>query len=259
MLASSVHINFISFTAVLIGAALSIGSSCVLNNYIDRDIDKIMARTKKRALVRGLISTKNAIIFLIILWVAGSLTLYFYTNIRTLAVIWTGVFFYVVLYSIFKRKSVHGTLVGSVSGALPPVAGYVAYTNRFDMAALLLFIIMTAWQMTHFYAIAIFRQADYKAAGIPVLPVVKGMHQTKIQMLVYCVFYIAATSLLTIFGYTGYSYMLVTFLLGLWWLSACIQGFNAKNDVIWARKVFHRSLIILLILSIMISLGSTLP
>lgn len=259
LLASAFHIHFLSLVGVLVGTALTIGASCVLNNYIDRGIDKKMVRTKKRALVQGIISTKNALVFAAVLAVAGSLTLLFYTNLRTLAVGWLGIFFYVVMYSIFKRKSVHGTLVGSVSGALPPVAGYVAFTNRFDLGALLLFLIMTAWQMTHFYAIAIYRQADYKAAGLPVLPVARGTHQTKVQMLVYCLLFIAATSLLTIYDYTGYTYLAVTVLLGLWWLRACLQGFKAKDDFAWARSIFRKSLIILLVLSVMISLGPILP
>jgi protoheme IX farnesyltransferase len=259
LLASSTHIHFVSFVGVLAGTALTIGASCVVNNYIDRDIDKKMARTKKRALVQGDISARSALVFSVVLGIAGSLTLFLCTNIRTLAVGWLGIFFYVVMYSIFKRRSVHGTLVGSVAGALPPVAGYVAFTNHFDLGALLLFLIMTAWQMTHFYAIATYRQADYKAAGVPVLPVVKGTRETKIQMLVYCVLFIVATTLLTVYDYAGYTYMAVTVALGLWWLRACVQGFTAKDDTIWAKSIFRKSLIILLVLSIMISLGPVLP
>jgi protoheme IX farnesyltransferase len=258
-MASRFHIHYLSLAGVLIGTSLTIAASCVVNNYIDRDIDKKMSRTKKRALVQGSISTVNALSFAAVLMGLGILVLLFYTNERTLAVGYLGVFFYVVMYSIFKRKSVHGTLIGSVSGALPPVAGYVAFTNRFDLGALLLFLIMVAWQMTHFYAIATYRQADYKAAGIPVLPVVEGMQETKVQMLMNCVLFIVATSMLTFYGYTHYTYLAVTVLLGLWWLYACVKGFTAKDDVKWGKSIFKKSLVILLVLSILISIGPILP
>jgi heme o synthase len=259
LFASAFNISISNLLGVLTGTALIIGASCVVNNYIDRNIDKKMERTKKRALVQGTISPLSAFSYAAILAIAGTLALYFFTNLRTLAAGWLGVFFYVVVYSIFKRKSVHGTLIGSISGALPPVAGYVAFTNRFDLGALLLFLIMVAWQMTHFYAIATYRQADYKAAGIPVLPVVEGMKETKEQMLVYCILFIVATSMLTYYGYTGYVYLVVTVLLGLWWLWACVLGFQAKDDIAWGKSIFKKSLVILLVLSVMISIGPILP
>lgn len=259
LLASHFNIRYLSLPGVLVGTTFMIAASCVVNNYIDRDIDRKMERTKKRALVKGNISATNALSFAAVLMGLGILALSLYTNALTLIVGYLGVFFYVVMYSIFKRKSVHGTLIGSVSGAIPPVAGYVAFSNHLDLGALLLFLIMVAWQMTHFYAIAVYRHADYKAAGIPVLPVVEGMRETKEQMLIYSILFIVATSLLTYYEYTGYTYLVVTVLLGLWWLNACVQGFSAKDDIKWGKSIFKKSLIILLVLSIMISLGPILP
>jgi protoheme IX farnesyltransferase len=170
-----------------------------------------------------------------------------------------GIIDYVILYAYFKRTSVHGTLVGTISGATPPVAGYCAVSGRFDLGALLLFLVLVFWQMAHFYAIAMFRAKDYKAAGIPVLPVVKGMRATKIQIVAYIVAFILATLLLPVYGFTGYIYSVVVVSIGLLWLRVAIIGFNAKDDIVWARKVFKYSLIALLVFSIMVSLANILP
>lgn len=254
-LASRGNIDFLLLVATLVGLAFIIASACVFNNYIDRDIDSKMERTKKRALVARKISGRNALIFASVLGLLGTFVLSF-TNSLTIAVALFGVFFYVVMYGFYKRRSIHGTVVGSISGAVPPVVGYTAVTNTIDIAALILFLILVIWQMPHFYAIAIFRLNDYKAANIPVLPIVKGIKHTKIQILLYILALIIIAPLLTFFGYTGYSYMAVTVTFGLIWIGMGITGFKTQDDVLWAKKMFRFSLIILLLLCFMISVNS---
>ncbi|HEU5122168.1 MAG TPA: protoheme IX farnesyltransferase, partial [Candidatus Saccharimonadales bacterium] len=156
------------FLALVFGIGLVIGASCVLNNILDRGIDKKMARTKKRALVTGDITIPSAIIYAVTLAGGGFSLLVLYTNWLTAALGAFAMVFYVVLYGIAKRKTIFGTLVGAVPGAIPPVTGYVAVSNQLDGAALLLFLILVAWQMPHFYAISIYRRHDYDAAAIPV-------------------------------------------------------------------------------------------
>ena len=254
------HFSLARLLAVLAGSALVIASGCVINNFIDRDIDRAMARTKKRALVSGAISGPAALRYGTVLGIAGFAILILHTNWLTAAIGAVGMLFYVVFYSIGKRKTVHGTLIGSVSGAIPPVAGYTALAGHLDGAAWLLFVILTAWQMPHFYAIAIYRFNDYKHAGLPVLPVVKGLRQTKIQIAAYIAAFVVATSLLTAFGYTGVIYAVVTVLLGLAWLYKALLGFRTGiDDAKWARKLFFFSLIITLTLDIMLSVGALLP
>jgi heme o synthase len=245
--------------AVLAGTALIIGSGCVFNNYIDRGIDKHMARTKKRALVNGRISGRNALVYASLLGVAGFTILALWTNWLTVLIGAIGYVDYIVLYGYFKRKSVHGTLVGAISGATPPVAGNCAVTGQFDSAAFLLFLILMAWQMPHFYAIAMYRSKDYAAAGIPVLPVVKGNQQAKIQILVYVALFTLATILLSTFGYTGLIYMGVMVVLGAYWLQLAVAGFKAPDDNKWARKMFFFSLIVTLAVAVMLPLGALLP
>jgi protoheme IX farnesyltransferase len=259
--AGLVH-HFYTWTllAVLAGSSLVIASGCVFNNYIDRGIDHKMARTKKRALVSGTISGPSALIYASILGVAGFAALALYTNWLTVGVGAVGYFFYIVMYSLWwKRKSMFGTIVGSVSGAVPPVAGYTAVTGHFDAAAAILFFILVFWQMPHFYAIAMYRRDEYAAAGVPVLPVKKGMHYAKIQIVLYIVAFIITASLLTVLGYTGYIYLAVMVVLGLAWLRQGLRTFHSGDDKRWGRKMFFFSLIVTLGTAAMLSTGALLP
>ncbi len=257
-LASKGHVNLGLLLVTLSGTSLGIASACVFNNYIDRDIDRKMTRTKNRVLVKRLVPVPNALIFGVVLGLLGFLILVLYINLLTVAIGFIGAFFYVVMYSIWKRRSIYGTLVGSVSGATPIVVGYTAVTNQFDLGAIILFMILVLWQMPHFYAIAIFRLKDYTAASLPVLPVVKGIYITKIHMLFYISAFIIAASMLTILGYTGYIYLIVVILAGFTWLSLCIKGFKTNNDTLWARKMFKLSLMIITLLCIAMSVDATL-
>jgi protoheme IX farnesyltransferase len=258
----SSHLDYWLLLATLVGISLVIACGCVLNNYIDRDIDKKMARTKKRALANGLIPTRNAMLYASLLGLVGFVILIAYVNLLTVAIGFTGLIFYVIFYGVGKRRSVHGTVIGSVSGAAPIVAGYCAVTGHFDKGALILFLILVCWQMPHFYAIAIYRLKDYKAAGLPVLPVTHGIDATKLQMLVYIAAFALAISLLTIYNYTGYSFLAVMLVLSLAWLTLGLRGCQTTDkakDVLWARKMFFFSLIVILGLSLMLALGPILP
>jgi protoheme IX farnesyltransferase len=259
LLASRLYIHFELFVATLAGTSIVIASACVINNYIDRNIDKKMARTKKRALVTGLIPAKNAIVFAVVLAFVGFFLLAAYTNFLVTIVGAVAFVVYVVLYGISKRRSVHGTIVGSFSGAAPVLAGYLAARGHFDSGALIVFLILVVWQMSHFYAIAMYRFDDYRAAKIPVLPVKKGMQTTKIQILLYVIGFMVSCALLTIYDYTGYTYLVVMLLFGLAWLRYAMKGFGAVDDSRWARKMFLLSLIGILALSIMMPLGTILP
>ena len=113
------------------------------------------------------------------------------------------------------------------------------------------------WQMPHFYAIAIFRQKEYAAAGIPVLPIQNGIRTTKVHMLFYIAAFTLTSLLLTLFGYTGLGYFVITLILGIAWLWSGIKGFKSKDTITWARQMFGYSLIILILLALMMSLNYT--
>jgi protoheme IX farnesyltransferase len=248
-LASKAGFNFLLFLEMLIGLGFVIASACICNNYIDRIADQKMARTKNRGFAEGSVSITKALFLALTLGVLGILILSVFTNLVTVLVAAAGFFIYVVVYSYVKYYSHFATLMGSVAGAVPPVVGYTAVSNRADLGALLLFLILVLWQMPHFYSIALFRFDEYKAASIPVLPLTKGVYLTKIQMVLYIFAFMCATSLLTILGYTGYSYLILATLLGGTWLILSFKGFKAKDDRKWARKMFAVSLITIVSIS----------
>jgi len=120
-------------------------------------------------------------------------------------------------------------------------------SNRIDIAAILLFCIITCWQMPHFYAIAMYRLEDYAKASIPVLPIRKGMYNTKVHMLLYVIAFTVTSISLTMSGHTGFLYLLVCFFLGICWTALCIRGFSCSDNKIWARKMFMFSLVVVMV------------
>lgn len=259
-LASQGQINIWLFLAVFIGSSLIIGAACVLNNYLDQDIDAIMERTKTRAIVSGKIKGYRAVIFSAILGVIGLAILLLWTNLLVAILGIIGFITYVVFYGMqSKRRSIHGTLVGSISGAIPILAGYCAVGGIIDTGAIIVFVILFAWQFPEFYSIAIYRQKEYAAAGVPVLPVVKGLVRTKREIFLYTALFLVSCLSLTVFNYTGYIYAVVMGALGVYWLWLALKGFSVDDSDAWARRMFRFSMIIILALCIMLSIGPMLP
>lgn len=253
-LATEGKFNFPLFLATLLGLAFIMASACIFNNFIDRKTDHLMQRTKNRALVLKTIPVLNALFFATSLGISGAIILFTYTNLLTLFIAGLGFFVYVVLYSLWKSRTIHGTVIGSISGAVPPVVGYCAVSNEFDAGALIFFSMLVLWQMPHFFAIAIYRLDDYTAAKIPVLPVVKGLWQAKIHMTLYIIAFIGTAILLTPLNYTGYIYLAATVCLGLAWLGICLAGFKTTNNQLWGQRMFQFSLILITALCFIIPL-----
>ncbi len=246
LLASQGHLNIWLFLATLLGIAFIIGSACVFNNYIDREVDRNMERTKQRPIATGLIPIRNALFFATLLGVIGGAILFAFTNLLTALVAAIGFFVYVILYSLWKRHTIYSTAIGSVAGAVPPVIGYTAVSGQMDAGAWILFAMMILWQMPHFFSVAIYHLQDYTAAQIPVLPVIKGLFRTKVHMVLYIIGFIAAAILLTLYDYTGYHYLAITTLLGMIWLVLCLQGFRTNDNHRWACQMFRLSLIMVM-------------
>lgn len=261
LLAAKGTINYPLFVATLIGVSLVVASGCVFNNVIDRDIDKKMERTKNRALVKGLIPLKNTLVYASLLGIAGFALLYLAANPLAMWLAVMGFVVYVGVYSLYmKRHSVYGTLIGSLSGAAPPVIGYCAVSNQFDAGALILLLIFSLWQMPHSYAIAIFRFKDYQAANIPVLPVVKGISVAKHHITLYILAFMIATLMLSLGGYAGYKYLVVAAAVSVWWLGMALSGYKRPNDDrAWAKKLFLFSIVAITSLSVMMSVDSMTP
>ncbi|WP_243290242.1 heme o synthase [Bacillus sp. FJAT-47783] len=230
----------------LIGTFLIIGAAGAFNNLYDRDIDSIMERTKNRPTVTGVIKPKTVLWLSIIMSILGLVALLLTTPLAALLGL-LGLFFYVIPYTIWtKRRTVFNTEVGSISGAIPPLIGWAAiYPDITHPAILGLFVIAVIWQMPHFYAIAIRKHHEYKAANVPMLPVVKGVKRTYLQTNIYLVVLIATSFL---FGSLSVGIMLVALLLSIAWLVLSIVGYKKMDSEKWAKAMFIYSLIHMTIL-----------
>lgn len=249
-------LHLLSLLYAVIGTAFVMASACVANNIIDKDIDLYMKRTAKRALVTGDVSTSSAVLYSAILLLFGVITLY-PTNLAALGLALSGWVLYVIPYTYLKRVTYHATLVGTLPGAVPPLVGYYAAGGNSFEIALTIFAIMVAWQMTHFYAIAIFRKDEYASANVPVISVVKGI-PTTIRHMQYWALASGAALFASVF-YGNIVYAVLTLGLVGWWLRSTI--YTDGDDIKWARQVFFSSLWFLLawlaitVISGLISLG----
>ena len=234
--------NLIHLIYAVFGTALIMASACVANNIIDTDIDVYMKRTAKRALVTGEVSTAAAILFCVILGISGVILLSL-TNIASLLLAVSGWVLYVIPYTYLKRVTYHATLIGALPGAVPPLVGYYAAGGKSFSAAFSIFVILVAWQMVHFYAIAIFRQAEYAAAKVPIITVVRDVPLTINHMQIWALLSALALTL-SIFYTNSWAYALLTLGLVGWWLRATI--YIQRDDVAWSRRVFFMSLWFLL-------------
>lgn len=259
-LAAAGKVDWTLFFGMLVGMTAVIAAACVLNNYLDQDIDAIMSRTKKRPSVVGAVSNRAMVLYAITLLIIGSAVLWQWTNMMTLIVGLLGFVIYVWLYgALSKRRSIHGTLVGSISGAMPILGGYTAASNTVDAGAVIAFLILFFWQFPEFYSIAIYRKKEYAAAKIPVMPVVKGVQSTIIQIFLYTVLYVASTLALTLYGYTGFTYAAIMAASGLYWIWLAWKGFHTRDADAWAKRMFRFSMVTILLLCIMLSVGPLLP
>lgn len=246
----------LEFTHILftvLGVTFIIASGTCYNNYYDRDIDQKMDRTKDRALAEGRLDPKQILWMGSILAILGTISLLF-VNVLTTFIALLGLFGYAVVYTMwFKRRHHLNTLVGSFSGAVPPMIGWVAVTGSVDPGAWILFMILFIWQPPHFFALAMRRCEDYRAAGIPMLPVVRGFEVTKKHIILYVAALIPASIALVLFtDVVGLPYLILALVLGTSWLGLTLWGLwiEKKDDIKWARINFVASLIYLTLLSI---------
>jgi heme o synthase len=223
----------------LVGSALVIAGSCAVNNYYDRDIDHVMERTKVRPTVTGRINPKHVLVLGLILILIGTGFLLL-TTVTAAVIGLIGVFSYIVLYTMWsKRRYTINTVIGSISGAVPPLIGWAAIDPDLHVLAWLLFFIMFIWQPPHFLALAMRRVEEYRAAGVPMLPVVHGFAMTKRQIMIWVLcllplpFYMFSL---------GGLFVIIATLLNIGWLVLGISGFKKKDDIKWAKQMFVYSL-----------------
>lgn len=223
------------FLLTMIGSTLVMGGALILNNWYDVDIDTIMERTKKRPTVTGSIPLNVVLIMGIVFTILGFILLLF-TTIEAAIYGFVGWFTYVFLYTMWsKRRYTFNTIIGSVSGAVTPLIGWTAIESSANIVPIILFLILFVFQMPHTFAIAMKKCKEYSAAGVAMLPVVRGFAVTKVQIVVYVACLLPLPFFLTSLG-TAFIVLATLFNLG--WLAVSIGGFFTKNDLKWAHVVF---------------------
>ncbi len=236
----------------LLGVGLATGGSAVLNNYLERDSDAKMQRTRHRALPAGIIEPQHALGLGVSLVLAGVLVLARGVNLLTAFLVLLATFLYVVVYTPLKKMSWLNTTFGAIPGAIPPMAGWAAATGRADLGAWVLFGILFVWQHPHFFAIAWMFRDDYRAAGFQMLPVVEPEGTSTFrQTILFSVLLIGVSVLPTLIGMTGRVYLVGALVLGVAMLAAGI-GFTTSRTFGDARRLLKASVIYLPLLLILI-------
>lgn len=234
-------LNLQALIGVLIGTALIIASACVVNCITDRSIDAKMERTKKRPLPSGRVSVRGAIVYAIILGIAGSLIILVLANVIALGWALVGHVTYTVMYGYAKRHTWMGTIVGTIPGAAPVLAGYAAIDPSLPPVAWLLALVILLWQLPHFYALSLYRRDDYAKSGMPLLSVVKSRETVVRHIIVTGVLYVMTTVVLLAYMQANRYAGALLFIAAFAWVASVIVAKNRGTDA-WARKVFGTSL-----------------
>ena len=216
-----------SFTLILItlaGGTLAAGGANAINMYIDRDIDKLMTRTQNRPLVTGVISPRAAMIFAIVLECVAFAVLWVGANLLAAVLAISATLFYVFVYSLWlKRTSKQNIVIGGAAGAMPVLVGWAAVTNSLAWAPVVLFIVIFLWTPPHFWALAIRHSDDYKAAGVPMMPVVVSLERTVRSMTTYAVLLLLSTLVLIPVAGLGLMYGITALVFGVAFVIGCVN------------------------------------
>jgi protoheme IX farnesyltransferase len=196
-------------TALVVGGGLACGGASALNHVLDRDIDRLMGpRTASRPVAAGRIAPEHAVVFGLGLCGLSFLVLAAFANLLAAVLAAGGAAFYVLVYTLWlKRTTPQNIVIGGAAGAIPPLAGWAAAHGRLGLGAAFLFMIVLLWTPPHFWALALLLAPHYKAAGVPMLPVVRGVSVTTRRMLVYTLALVAATLVPGLIGTFGVSYL----------------------------------------------------
>ena len=243
----------------LIGGGLAAGSAGAFNCVLDRDIDRLMARTSSRPVAARRIAVIPAVVFASVLGVLGFAMLYLLVNPLAAWLSLAGNVYYVVVYTLWlKRTTVLNIVIGGAAGAVPPLVGWAAITGHVGWPAVGLFAVIFLWTPPHFWALALMTNTDYARANVPMLPNVRGVAQTKIEIFVYSVLLVLASLALTPLGVFGLWYFVPAFGLGaffMWDAWKLLRGGPVKPA---ARALFKYSLLYLALMCVAMVLDSVI-
>jgi protoheme IX farnesyltransferase len=233
----------------LLGGTLASASANTFNCVVDRDIDYIMERTRSRPLPSGRIQPYQAITFGSVLGVLSFALLAVFINPLSAWLALSGILFYVFVYTLgLKRTSTQNIVIGGAAGAIPPLVGWAAVTGDLSPSAWVLFGIIFLWTPPHFWALALMLRDDYRKAGVPMLPVVKGTEETVKQILLYTWLMVPMTLLLYPLGTMGLFYAVSASILGVLFIARSWRLLSFPDDKQEARVVFKFSILYLMLL-----------
>lgn len=216
--------------ATVAGGSVVAGGANAMNMYFDRDIDKLMLRTRDRPVPAGHIEPEKAALFGLALAAAGFLFLQWSVNLLAAGLTLFAFAFYVLVYTLLlKRTTPLNIVIGGAAGAMPPVVGWAAVTGEVAVPALILFAIVTIWTPPHFWALSLNYSSDYQRAGVPMLPVVAGPDETRRQILLYSVALVGVSLLLAAWGGAGLVYLVAAATLGLGFLYFAFRLFRIAS------------------------------
>jgi protoheme IX farnesyltransferase len=235
---------------VCLGGALSAGGAGAINHAIDRDIDRLMARTADRPVAGGRVSARAAIAFGTLLGCASFTLLALAVNPLAAALSISGLFGYVFVYTLWlKRSTPQNIVIGGAAGAVPPLVAWAAVTGGLDGTALFLFAIVFFWTPPHFWALSLLMKDEYAKVNVPMLPVVRGEAETRRQILLYTILLYAVTQLPFCAGGFGIEYLVVSMALGAGFIYCAVRLLRSA-DRRWALRTYLYSLAYLALLFI---------
>ncbi len=234
----------------LVGLALSAGGANAVNMWYDRDIDPVMERTRTRPVAAGRVPARGALAAGIGGGLVGGVLLWVAVGALAAGIAVGGYLFYVLVYTMWlKRRTPQNIVIGGAAGAFPPLVGWAAITHGVAVAPVLMFLIIFLWTPPHFWALALYKQDDYRRAGIPMMPVVEGEWKTKIQALSYTILLLGASLLLYRTGVVGLWYLGAAAVLGVGFVAYAVAQLRESPPADrWARRTFRYSLVYMLVL-----------
>jgi heme o synthase len=235
-------------TATVIGGTLAAGGANAFNMYIDRDIDRLMERTKGRPLVTGEVAPSEALVFAFVVEIASFVFLWGFVNLLSAVLAVSATLFYVFVYTLWlKRTSTHNIVIGGAAGAMPVLVGWSAVTDRLDWPPVLLFGIIFYWTPPHFWALAIRYKDDYQSADVPMLPAVVSLRDTTWRILLYTVLLWSVSLMFGPVAEMGLLYYLVAIILGAVFTGLAVQVFRRPEPAL-AMRLFGWSITYLTLL-----------
>ena len=232
-----IKISFIDAAISLFFVATGAGAAGALNMWYEADIDKIMSRTCLRPLPLGKIKNNHALIFGSVVSLISIVGLYYSSNLLSASLLVLTIFYYFFIYTVWlKKKTPQNIVIGGAAGAFPPIIGWTIATNNISIEPLVLFLIIFLWTPSHFWALSLYKNDDYKKAKIPMLPLTDGIESTKINIFVYSLLMVPVIIFPFVINFVGLTFLIPSLILTFYYNYLCYELFKTKKNKFDAKK-----------------------